>query len=89
MKLQQIIDLDRTAVMLNARLGPVLDEQCREALERLTFLMSEIRHFAVCWADAPEAAAARALCNGTDIKTALREVHGACIDRLVQTIRPE
>ncbi len=89
MNLQQSIDLDRTVTMLDARLGPVLDAQSREALNRVSFLMSEIRHFAVCWADAPEAAAGLALCNDMSIQDALRKVRESCIDRLVQTIRPE
>lgn len=81
MDLQKTIDVERSLVAIEARLGPLLDEHYRDALQRVASIMAEVRHFAVCWADATESEK-----ESRGYAQALRE---ASIDRLVQTIRPD
>lgn len=80
MNLQQIIDLDRAIISISARMGPLLDADYREALERASSLLSEVRHFAVCWDDSKSPD----MPEGYQLK--LRQ---ASIDRLVQVVRPD
>lgn len=81
MDLQKTIDVERSLVAIEARLGPLLDENYRDALMRVSSIMAEVRHFAVCWADASEI-------EKTD-REAARDHRECCITRLVQTIRPD
>lgn len=80
MTLDQIIQLHRTINSLNARLGPVLDEDHREALDKAASIVAEVRHFAVCWKDSTS----DAVFIGRG-----QEIRQACIDRLVQVVRPD
>lgn len=89
MNLQQIQQVERSLSAIEARLGPLLDPDYREALKRVDSIMAEVRHFAVCWADAPDSAQARSLACRIPYNEALQEVRTTIIDRLVQTIRPD
>lgn len=81
MTLDQIIQLHRTINSLSARLVPVLDEDYREALDKAASILAEVRHFAVCWEDSVK--------GGFVGDERGREIRQACIDRLVQVVRPD
>jgi len=79
MNLQDIIRQEYALRSVISRLTPLLQPDLREALERADFVAAEMRHFAVCWADADAT-------GNTDfiIKTR-RELQG----RLMQIAIPE
>lgn len=81
MNLDKIIQTERALASLEARLGAVLDPDYREALSRVTAIMAEVRHFAVCWADAAEIE--------KEDRERARDHRECTITRLVQTIRPD
>lgn len=76
MNLRTMLDTEAAISRLNVRLGSMLEPDMREGLERCASLMAELRHFAVCWKDSEESAR-------------MDVTRQACIDRLVQTVRPE
>jgi len=79
MNLQAIIDQERALRAVISRINPLLQPDLRDALDRAEFVAAEMRHFAVCWADADAT-------GNTDfiIKTR-RELQG----RLMQIAIPE
>ena len=79
MKLQDIIDQERALRAVVSRLTPLLQPDLRAALERAEFIAVEMRHFAVCWADAD------ATGNTDFIMRTRRELQG----RLMQLAIPE
>ena len=79
MKLQDIIDQERALRAVVSRLTPLLQPDLRAALERAEFIAVEMRHFAVCWADAD------ATGNRDFISATRRELQG----RLMQLAIPE
>lgn len=89
MNLQKTIQVERSLVAIEARLGPLLDPDYREALARVSSIMAEIRHFAVCWEDASAGAELFAKSKGIKHSEALHELRQVVIDRLIQTIRPD
>lgn len=82
MNLRTIIDTEAALQRLNVRLGSMLEPDMRESLERAASIMAEVRHFAVCWADA-------AVMGSSEDAARVISARQSCIDRLVQTVRPE
>lgn len=83
MNLQQILDTERAAATLEARLTPLLERDMGNHLNTLRFWAAEIRHFAVCWDDSVKAQAV-----GQMDEVQAGAYRQASIDRLVQTFRP-
>lgn len=83
MTLDQILQVERVATLLESRLCGILDPDIGKGLQNLRFWASEIRHFAVCWDDSVKAQAD----NQMDPEQA-EAYRQASIDRLVQTFRP-
>ena len=81
MNLQKTTDVERKLVAIEARLGPLLDADFREALQRVSSVMAEVRHFAVTWMDAAEVERAD--------REKARDLRDEAITRLIQTIRPD
>lgn len=55
----------------------------RDALERVEFILAEVRHFAQCWADIRDEEDSK----GVDAETA-RRAHQAAIARLLTSVAP-
>jgi hypothetical protein len=89
MNIQKIIDTERAIDRLEARLAGMLEPGMCEALQIARQWVAEVRHFAVCWSEAPAAGAAIAAAHNVEPSEGLRIARGAYIDRLVQTFRPE
>ena len=84
MNLDQIIQVERVASLLEARLCGILDPDIGAGLQNLRFWASEVRHFSVCWDDSVKAQAA-----GQMDEVQASAYRRASIDRLVQVFRPE
>lgn len=82
MNLRTITDTEAAMQRLNVRLGSMLEPDMRESLERAVSILAEVRHFAVCWADA-------AVMGSHEEAARVVASRQASIDRLVQTVRPE
>lgn len=90
MKLPQIIELDRLAITLRAALGPLLAPPHADNLNALERLTGEVRQFATCWDNADEAGRAAAVAGIAPSPAAgMQYAREACVDRLIQALRPE
>ena len=83
MKLSQIITADRAAQRLITCLGPLLEPEARDDLQRIASMVSEVRQFAVSWVHARDVEASA---GWEDHAAQMRE---EAITRLVQYCSPE
>lgn len=83
MDLQQIIQVERAANLLEARLCGILSPDIGKDLQTLRFWAAEVRHFAVIFDDVDKEQAA-----GHMDQTRGAEIREEATTRLVQTLRP-
>lgn len=81
MNLQRIIQAETCLRRLESRLGCLLEPVLQSELNDAYAVLAEVRHFAVCWEDS------KAL-DKDNREQALKH-RQACIDRLVQSLRPD
>lgn len=82
MDLSRIIQAENCLDRLEARLGSLLERELHAELLDAKSILTEVRHFAVCWSDADEQ-------DVQGDESSAGTIRHTAITRLVQTLRPD